>query len=79
MVYPFVSAPNFFSVTLSWVIVSISKKGQSDHILVFVLLEFHVFCKLYLIFKFDIFFIYISNATPKVPPTLLPYPPTPAF
>jgi hypothetical protein len=26
-----------------------SKKGQSVHILVFVLLEFHVFCKLYLV------------------------------
>jgi hypothetical protein len=26
-----------------------SKKGQSVHTLVFVLLEFHVFCKLYLI------------------------------
>jgi hypothetical protein len=29
--------------------VSNSKKGQSVHTLVFVLLEFHVFCKLYLI------------------------------
>ena len=32
-------------------------------------------------FLLDIFFIYISNATPKVPytlpPALLPYPPTP--
>jgi hypothetical protein len=26
-----------------------SKKGQSVHTLVFVLLEFHVFCKLYLV------------------------------
>jgi hypothetical protein len=29
--------------------VPISKKGQSVHTLVFVLLEFHVFCKLYLV------------------------------
>ena len=33
-------------------------------------------------FLLDIFFIYISNAIPKVPytppPALLPYPPTPA-
>jgi hypothetical protein len=34
---------------LPWVIVSNSKKGQSVHTLVFVLLQFHVFCKLYLI------------------------------
>ena len=26
-----------------------SKKGQSVHTLVFILLEFHVFCKLYLV------------------------------
>ena len=32
---------------------------ESVHTLVFVLLQFHVFCKLYLIFKLDIFFIYI--------------------
>jgi hypothetical protein len=36
---------------------------------------------LFKIFLLDIFFIYISNAIPKVPytlsPTLLPYPPTP--
>ena len=30
-------------------LVSNSKKGQSVHTLVFVLLQFHVFCKLYLI------------------------------
>jgi hypothetical protein len=34
-------------------------------------------------FLLDIFFIYISNAIPKVPytlsPALLPYPPTPTF
>jgi hypothetical protein len=34
---------------LPWVIVSNSKKGQSVHTLVFVLLQFHVFCKLIII------------------------------
>ena len=53
MVFPSVSAPNFVSVTPSWVIVSNSKKVQSVHTLVFLLLEFHVFFKLYLgYFKF---------------------------
>jgi hypothetical protein len=41
MVHPFVSAPNFVSVTPS----TGSKKGRSLHTLIFVLLEFHVFCK----------------------------------
>jgi hypothetical protein len=47
MVHPFVSAPNFVSVTPSMgVFVPNSKKGQSVHTLVFALLECHVFCKL---------------------------------
>ena len=49
MVYPFVSAPNFVSVTPSMgVLLPILRRG-SVHTLVFVLLEFHVFCKLYLV------------------------------
>ena len=50
MVHPFVSAPNFVSVIPSMgVWFPILKKGQSVSTLVFVLLELHVFCKLYLI------------------------------
>ena len=49
MVHPFISAPNFVSVTPSMgVLFPFLQKG-SVHTLVFVLLEFHVFCKLYLI------------------------------
>ena len=43
---------------------------------------FNLFFSLYLFFLLEIFFIYISNAIPKVPdtlpPALLPNPPTPA-
>jgi hypothetical protein len=49
MVHPFVSAPNFVSVTPSMgVLFPILRRGLNVHTLVFVLLEFHVFCKLYL-------------------------------
>jgi hypothetical protein len=49
MVHPFISAPNFVSVTPSMgVLFPILRRG-SVHTLVFVLLEFHVFSKLYLI------------------------------
>jgi hypothetical protein len=33
-----------------WYFVPNSKKGQSIHTLVFILLEFHVFCKLYIVY-----------------------------
>jgi hypothetical protein len=49
MVHPFVSAQTLSLKFLPWVIVSTSKNGQSVHTWVFVLLKFHVFCKLYLI------------------------------
>ena len=50
MVHPFVSASIFVSVTPSMgVFFPNSKKVKSVHTLVFVLLEFHVFHKLYLI------------------------------
>jgi hypothetical protein len=49
IVLPSVSAPNFVSVTPSMgILFPHSKKEQSIHTLVFLLLEFHVFCKLYL-------------------------------
>jgi hypothetical protein len=49
MVHPFVTAPNFVSVTPSMgVLFPFLRKG-SVHTLVFVLLEFHAFGKLYLI------------------------------
>jgi hypothetical protein len=48
MVHPFNSAPNFVTVTPSMdVLFQILRRG-SVHTLVFLLLEFHVFCKLYL-------------------------------
>jgi hypothetical protein len=48
MVLPSVSAPNLVSVTPSMgSLLPHSKKEQSIHTLVFFLLEFHVFCKLY--------------------------------
>jgi hypothetical protein len=49
MVIPSVSAPNFVSVTPSiGFLFPPSKKDGSIHTLVFLLPEFHVFCKLYL-------------------------------
>jgi hypothetical protein len=45
MVIPSGSALNFVSVTP---FVPHSKEGRNIHTLVFLLLEFHVFCKLYL-------------------------------
>jgi hypothetical protein len=55
MVHPFVSAPIFVSVTPSMSILftilrrgEVSKEEWSIHALLFLLLEFHVFCKLYL-------------------------------
>ena len=48
MVMPSVSALNFVSVTPSMGIFPPSKKDRSVHTLVFLLLEFHVFCKVYL-------------------------------
>jgi hypothetical protein len=48
MVIPSGSTPNFVSVTPSMDTFLHSKKEQSIHILVFLLLEFHVLCKLYL-------------------------------
>jgi hypothetical protein len=48
MVHPFVTAPNFVSVTPSMgVLFPILRRGKVSR--VFVLLEFHAFCKLYLI------------------------------
>jgi hypothetical protein len=50
MVHPSYTAQNFVSVTLSivfWYFVPDSKEEQSMQTLVFLLLEFHVFCKLY--------------------------------
>jgi hypothetical protein len=53
MVLLSVSAPNFVSVTPSMgIFVLHTKKEQSIHTLVFLLLEFHVFCKLYLLNPF---------------------------
>jgi hypothetical protein len=49
MVHPFISAPNFVSVTPSMgVLFPILRRGKVST-LVFVLLEFHAFSKLYLI------------------------------
>ena len=49
MVHPFVSVPNFVSVTPSMgVLFPILRRG-SVHTLVFVLLQFHVFYKLSLV------------------------------
>jgi hypothetical protein len=48
MVIPSGSALNFVSVPPSMGFVLHSKKERSVHTLVFLLLEFHVFCKLYL-------------------------------
>jgi hypothetical protein len=49
MVFPSVLAQNFVSVTPSMgILFPHSKKEQSIYTLVFLLLEFHVFCKLYL-------------------------------
>jgi hypothetical protein len=45
MVHPSISAPNFVSVTPSMgILFPYSKEGGSIHTLVFLLLEFHVFC-----------------------------------
>jgi hypothetical protein len=49
MVHPFSQLQTLSLSLLPWVIVSNSKKGQSVHSLVFVLLQFHVFYKLSLI------------------------------
>jgi hypothetical protein len=49
MVIPSVSAPNYDSVnSFHGYIVPPSKRDRSIQTLVFLLLEFHVFCKLYL-------------------------------
>ena len=48
MVHPFVLAPNFVSVTPSMGVLFPFLRRDSVHTLVFVLLEFNVFCKLYL-------------------------------
>jgi hypothetical protein len=49
MVLPSFSAPNFVSVIpYMGIFVPHSKEGQSIGTLIFLLLEFHVFCKLYL-------------------------------
>jgi hypothetical protein len=46
MVHPFVSAPNFVSVTpFHGCFVPTSKEGHSVHTSVFIFLEFHVFSK----------------------------------
>jgi hypothetical protein len=46
---PSLSAPNFVSVTPSMgIFLPLSKKDRSIHTSVFLLLEFHVLCKLYL-------------------------------
>jgi hypothetical protein len=49
MVCSFVSAPNFVSVTPSMCALFPILRGKVSTLLVFVLLEFHVFRKLYLI------------------------------
>ena len=43
-----------------------SKKGQSVHTLVFVLLDFHVFCKLYLIYWVFLLNGYILSSKCKI-------------
>jgi hypothetical protein len=43
------SSKLYFCKSFHGCFVSNSKKGQSVHTLVFVLLEFHVFCRLYLV------------------------------
>jgi hypothetical protein len=48
MVIPSVSAPHFVSVTPFMAIFPPSNKDRNVHTLVFLLLEFHVFCELYL-------------------------------
>jgi hypothetical protein len=49
MVFPFVLAPNFVSVTPSMGTLFPSlRMNEVIHTLVFLLLKFHVFCKLYL-------------------------------
>jgi hypothetical protein len=48
MVMPSVSALNFVSNSFHGYFVPPSKKDRSVHTLVFLFLEFHVFCKLYL-------------------------------
>jgi hypothetical protein len=57
MVHPFVSAPNFVSVTPSMGVCFVpnSKEGHSIYTSVFIFLEFHVFSKLYLKFLIGLF------------------------
>jgi hypothetical protein len=69
MVIPSVSAPNFVSVTPSMgILFPLLRRIKVSHTLVFLLLEFHVFCKLYFGYSELLYLILILVFRLPIPP-----------